>query len=236
VIRRRFKRTLLAAIGDDGVGPMWQRLSTDGRIALRLASAESRDLGHPGLADEHILLGVLRHATNSAAALLHDRGITLASARAALESVGATLPARSDPTTALHAIGIDLTDVRAHLDAAFGPDAVRAAERRVRRRPRWRGGHPQPSPLCRHLLTKRAFHYAIDRADRHGEGQLEPRHLLYGAVRDALDPTGTQLSRRSLTALTTLGFTAGRASPLRLILQAHGVDPQQLTAQLAAPA
>jgi hypothetical protein len=29
------------------------------------------------------------------------------------------------------------------------------AERRVRRRPRWRGGHPRPSPLCVHLLVLR---------------------------------------------------------------------------------
>lgn len=233
MIRRRITRRLLAAIGDDGVGPMWQRLSPDARAVLRLAGEESRDLGHPCLADEHILLAVLRHGRNPVADLLHDHGVSLASARAALRSVGATLASRPDPASALRAIGIDLAAIRAHLDASFGTDAVRAAERQVRRRSRWRGGHPQPRPLCRHLLTKRAFHLAVDRADEHGDPQVEPRHLLYGATRDALDPVGTHMSRRSRTTLIPLGLRPGEPSPLRLILEAHGIDPDRLTDQLA---
>jgi hypothetical protein len=60
---------------------------------------------------------------------------------------------------------------------------------------------PHPRPVCRHLLTRRAFHFAIDHADRLGDPQIEPPYLVYGAVRDALDPTSTQLSRRAVAAL-----------------------------------
>jgi hypothetical protein len=44
-------RLLLAAIGDDGVGQVWDRLSRDGRQVLRLAFVEARELGHPCLAE-----------------------------------------------------------------------------------------------------------------------------------------------------------------------------------------
>ena len=234
MIPRRLKRTLLAVIGDDGVGPMWARLDRNGLQVMRLAGEEARDLGHPGIADEHILLGVLRDGTSPAAAMLHAHGLDLTSARTALVTVGPTLPAHTNPATALRAVGIDITQVKERLEATFGLDAVRAAERRVRRRARWRGGNPGPSPLCAYLLAKRAFHFAIDHADLHGDPRIEPRHLLFGAVRDAMDPTGTHLSRRSRARLTALGFIYGRPNPLRLILQAHGINPEQLTVDLSA--
>lgn len=58
---------LLRAVGDDGVGAMWERLTPEGREVLRLAFVEARELGHPCLADEHVLLGLLRHSTSQAA-------------------------------------------------------------------------------------------------------------------------------------------------------------------------
>jgi hypothetical protein len=55
---------LRALIGDDGMGAMWDRLTPDGRQVLRLALAEARESGHPCIADEHVLLAVLRHGTS----------------------------------------------------------------------------------------------------------------------------------------------------------------------------
>ena len=237
MIPRRVTRAALAVVGDDGTGPMWQRLSPDGRQVLRLANLEARELGHPCIADEHLLLGILRHGTDPTAALLREHGLDLDAARAALLTVGPTLSPRADPTTALRGLGIDLDQVRHRLESTFGADAVRAAERRVRRRPRWRlrwrGGHPRPGPLCRYLLTKRAYHFAIDHADHRGDTRIEPHHLLYGALRDAQDPVGTQLSRRGRAGLTALGWTPGRPNPLHLLLGACGIDPAQLAAELA---
>jgi hypothetical protein len=233
VIPRRVKLTLLAVIGDDGTGSMWQRLSRDGLQVLAMASREAREFGHPCTADEHVLLGILRHGTSPAAALLRDQGLDLATARAALLEVGPSLGPRADPAGALRSVGIDVDQVRQRLEVTFGADAVRAAERRVRRRPWWRGGHPRPSPLCGYFLAKRAYQFAAEYADDRGDTQIEPHHLLYGALRDAQDPLGTQLSRRSRASLTTLGWTPGRPNPLRLLLQARGIDPAGLAADLA---
>jgi ATP-dependent Clp protease ATP-binding subunit ClpA len=234
VIPRRVKVKLLAVIGDDGTGSMWQRLSPDGLQVLRLAHLEARELGHPCTADEHVLLGILRHGTSPTAALLREQGLDLSTARAALLEVGPTLGSRADPTAALRSVGIDVEQVRQRLEATFGADAVRAAERRVRRRPWWRGGHPRPNPLCGYFLAKRAYQFAAEYADHRGDTQVGPHHLLYGVLRDAQDPLGTQLSRRSRTSLATLGWTPGRPNPLRLLLQARGIDPTQLAADLAA--
>jgi ATP-dependent Clp protease ATP-binding subunit ClpA len=229
---RRLTRLLRAAIGDDGTAKMWERLTPQGQEVIRLAYVEARELGHPCLADEHVVLGVLRHGTSQAAALLRAQGLDLPGARAELLRVGPTLGPRVDPAGALRGIGIDVEQVRQRLEATFGANAVRVAERRVRRRPRWRGGHARPNPLCVYLLAKRSLEFAARFADHQGESGIGPEHLLHGALRDARDPLGTQLSRRSRRELGTLGWTAGRPNPVRLMLEARDIDLSRLAAEL----
>jgi hypothetical protein len=148
---RRLSRLLAAAVGEDGTAGMWERLTPDGGEVIRLAYLEAGELGHPCLADEHVLLGLLRHDTGPAAARLHAAGLDLPTARAELLRVGPALGPLVDPAGALQTLGIEVDQVRRRLEATFGAPAVHAAERRVRRRPRWRGGHPRPSPLCVYL-------------------------------------------------------------------------------------
>jgi ATP-dependent Clp protease ATP-binding subunit ClpA len=229
-------RQLRAAIGDDGSGQLFGRLNQDGRQVLRFAFIEARELGHACIADEHILLGVLRHGTSQAATLLRAGGLDLVTARAELLRVGPTLGPAADSAGALRTLGVDVDEVRQHLEATFGSAALQAAERRVRRRPRWRGGHPRPDPLCVHLLSKRSFELAARFASRRGEAELGPDHLLFGVLQDALDPLGTQLSRRSRRQLAPLGFTPGRPNPVRLQLEARGIAIPDLAARLAAVA
>jgi ATP-dependent Clp protease ATP-binding subunit ClpA len=211
---------------------MWDRLTPDGREVLRLAYVEARELGHPCLADEHVLLGLLRHRTNRAAELLSSHGLELAAVRTELVRIGPTLGPRVDPAGALRSLGIDPEEVRRRLEATFGADAVEGAERRVRRRPRWRGGHPRPSALCAYLLAKRSFDIAARYADRRGDPAVGPEHLLYGVLRDARDPLGTDLGRRSRRELATLGWTGNRPNPLRVLLEARGISLTQLAGQL----
>jgi hypothetical protein len=231
---RRLIRLLRAAIGDDGTGAVWPRLTPDGQEVIRLAFAEARRLGHPWMADEHVLLGLLRHGNSPAAALLRARGLDLEAARDGLRRFGPALGPAASPAGALQAVGIDAGEIRQRLEASFGPDAVQAAERRVRRRPRWRGGHPRPDPLCVYILAKRALEIAARFAARRGDTGIGPQHLLYGVLCDARDPLGTQLSRRSRRQLAPLGFAPGRPNPVRLQLQAHGIDLSRLTADLYA--
>lgn len=233
-MRGRLSRLLRAAIGDDGTGGMWDRLTPDGRQVLRLAFVEAREHGHPCIADEHVLLGLLRHGTSPAATLLESRGLDLATARAELLRVGPTLGPAANAAWALRTLGIDIEEIRQRLESTFGTQALHAAERRVRRRPWWRGGHPRPSPLCVYLLAKRSFEFAAGFAARRGDAGIGPEHLLYGVLQDARDPLGTQLSRRSRRQLAPLGFAPGRANPVRLQLEALGIDLTQLAAELRA--
>ncbi len=229
---RRLTRLLRAAIGDDGTGPVWERLTPQGQQVMRFAFVEARELGHPCIADEHVLLGVLRHGSSGAAALLRTQGLDLLTARAELLRVGPTLGPLVDPAGALRGLGIDVEEVRERLETTFGASAVRAAERRVRRRPRWRGGHSRPNPLCVYLLAKRSLEFATRFADHQGDKGIGPEHLLYGVLHDAHDPLGTQLSRRSRRELGTLGWIAGLPNPVRLMLEAQDIDLSRLTAQL----
>jgi hypothetical protein len=137
---------------------------------------------------DRLLLGLLRHGGSPAAALLRARGLDLDSARADLRRAGPAFGPGASPAAALRTLGIDADEVRQRLEASFGSDALHAAERRVRRRPRWRGGHPRPSPLCVYLLAKRAMEFAARFAAHRGDAGIGPRHLLYGVLQDARDP------------------------------------------------
>lgn len=53
---------------------MWDRLAPDARAVLDRALAEADQLQHGYLGDEHILLGLLGHQPNAAAALA-DAGL-----------------------------------------------------------------------------------------------------------------------------------------------------------------
>jgi Clp amino terminal domain, pathogenicity island component len=213
---------------------MWNQRSADGRDVIRLAHVESSELGHRCLADEHLLLGVLRQATSPAAALLRRHGFDVVGTRRELLRLGPSLNPRLDPAAALRTLGVDVDEVRDRLDATFGPSRVDAAERRVRRRPRWRGGHPGASALCGYVLVKRSLEFAVRFAAVCGASELGPEHLLYGVLHDARDPLGTQLSRRSRRELAVLGWTPARPNPVRLLVETRGIELHQLTGELAA--
>ncbi|MFI6291253.1 Clp protease N-terminal domain-containing protein [Nonomuraea sp. NPDC050790] len=218
---------------------MWNRLSPEGAEVVRLAYVEARESGTAPwtssyIGDEHVLLAILRHGDGPAARLLAEHGLELADARERLRDIGPSLRPHVDGGQALRAFGVDPDALREQLRSAFGPAAVEAAERRVRRRPWWRGGHSRhPSPRT-FLLAKRAFDLAERLAIRQGATGIGPEHLLFGILGDALDPVGIQLSRRSRRQISRYGWRPGRPNPLRLLLEMHELDPRRLSAELCA--
>src|SRR5260370_21749671 len=131
---------------------MWDRLSPAAREVMRLGLAESEQLGHGYVGDEHVRLGLLREQTSRASSLLRGHGLDLASARAELQrlSEAGLMPrSRADDAGALRAVGIDVEAVRQRLVTAFGEQAVGAAVWRASRRPWWRRGGPRPPPVFR---------------------------------------------------------------------------------------
>ena len=205
---------------------MAQRPSSDNREILRLAEVERRRLGHPYLGDEHLLLGVLAHASNPGAAMLTDRGLDLSTARAQIARiVNASGSIVRDDADLLHDLGVDLAQMRRRLESTFGALAVHEAARQVRRRPWWRGPP---------YLIKRAQFIACTTAGKHGDTEISPEHLLYGVLRAARDPLGTGLGRRGRREATRLGLRIGTPNPVRILLTEHGIDLEQFGEDLLA--
>jgi hypothetical protein len=216
---------------------MWDRLSPEAREVMKLALAESEQLGHGYIGDEHVLLGLLREQASQASSLLRGHGLDLASARAELQRLSAAglMPrSRADDAGALRAVGIDVEAVRQRLVTVFGAEAVGAAVWRASRRPWWHGGGRRRTPLCGPpFFAKRAVYLASSYAESRKAAAVTPEHLLYGVLRDLEDPFGAQLGRRGRKHLTQLGWTVGPINPASALLQAHDVDTNRLRSQLA---
>jgi ATP-dependent Clp protease ATP-binding subunit ClpA len=215
---------------------MWDRLTPAARRVMNRGLEESELLGQRYVGDEHVLLGLLGEQAGEATSLLRAHGLDLAGARAELRRLvasGQTPWSRTDDVDALRAVGIDVENVRRQLVAAFGPQAVGAAVGRASRRPWWRGGGRRRTPLCGPaLFAKHALQLAAERAEASGQAGVTPEHLLYGVLRDLDDPYGAELSRRGRRHLVQLGWTIGTVNPAATLLQAHGIDPAGLRAEL----
>jgi len=215
---------------------MWDRLSPEAREVMSLALAESEQLGHGYLGDEHVLLGLLRGQASRASSLLRGHGLDLASARAELQRLSAAglMPrSRADDAGALRAVGIDVEAVRQRLVTAFGAEAVGAAVWRASRRPWWRGGGRRRTPLCGPpFFAKRAMYLASCYAESRAAAAVMPEHLLYGVLRDLDDPYGARLGRRGRKHLAQLGWAIGPVNPAGALLQAHDIDPVRLRSEL----
>jgi hypothetical protein len=215
---------------------MWDWLSAEAREVMRLALAQSEQLGHGYVGDEHVLLGLLAGQASPASSLLRGHGLDLASARAELRRLSAAgLMPRSHAADAgaLRAVGIDVEAVRQRLVAAFGEQAVGAAVWRASRRPWWRGGGRRRTPLRGPpFFAKRAIHLARCYAQSRGATAVTPEHLLHGVLADLEDSYGSQLGRRGRKHLAQLGWTLGPVDPAGALLQAHDIDPVRLRSEL----
>lgn len=132
---------------------MFDRFTADDRVVMVFATQEARDLGHRGLGNDHLILGMLGNARSPLFALLGEQGLTLAAAREQVreyhsehaddldDADAATAADRYEADReALASIGIDLDKVRAAVGDRFGEDLSEAwGERSRRGRGRARG-------------------------------------------------------------------------------------------------
>lgn len=126
------------------------RFNTDDRVVMMFATQEARDLGHRGLGNDHLILGMLGNARSPLFTLLGEQGLTLDAAREAVreyhaghtedldDAEAATAADRYEADReALASIGIDLDKVRAAVGDRFGEDLSDSwGERRGRGRGR----------------------------------------------------------------------------------------------------
>lgn len=85
------------------------------------------------------------------------------------------------------------------------------------------------------MLYKRALEIAAQLALRQREALVSPGRLLYGVLADARDPLGTGISRRSRkNVFARTGLPDGGPHPVRLLLDAGGIDIEELIAATQA--
>ncbi|MGH3735403.1 MAG: Clp protease N-terminal domain-containing protein [Micromonosporaceae bacterium] len=184
-----------------------------------MALDEARELGHPCMADEHVLLGVIGHGASRAATLLRACGLDLATARAELLQVAPTLGPAADPAGALRSIGVDVEQVRRRLEATFGPGRA--------------GGVGTLGP------TRCASTFWPSARSRSPLGSPMAEAIpVSGLTNCSTGCSGTPSTRwhpaqpAQPSRTGPFGFTVGRPNPVRLQLEARGIGLPQLAAQL----
>ncbi|GHJ46778.1 hypothetical protein Cs7R123_41200 [Catellatospora sp. TT07R-123] len=163
---------------------MLERFTTAARSTVLAARAEARQLGHPQIGTEHLLLAMLHPDAGTAYDVLSAAGLDHARVTAAVTRlVGTVQPFGPADTAALEAIGIDLEAVRARLEETFGPGALDPAPpppRRGlfgRRRAEPRTGRFGPR-------AKVVLELALREALRLRHNHIGTEHLLLGIIRE----------------------------------------------------
>jgi ATP-dependent Clp protease ATP-binding subunit ClpA len=206
------------------------RLTKPAQMASYLMQQEAERLQHRYLGPEHLLLGLLHQTDSPAARLLHAHGLDLEGARAEAERLIAqgVLPGpRSSDAEVLATVGIDLEAVRDRLIETFGAEACYYAAQRVALQPRsaapWAGTEMFNTPT----LDQRALVFAAREADARGQ-EIGPEHLLFGLLRDASDPAGTDLHPNERREHAYLGLPVRGPHPVRLLVEARGTTVEAL--------
>jgi ATP-dependent Clp protease ATP-binding subunit ClpA len=200
-------------------------------IVPELGRREAERLHQYYIGPEHLLLGLLVGADNSAARLLHAHGLDVETVRAEVDRLVAQgrLPGpRPSDAELLATLGIDLEAVHRRLEEAFGHQAFHDAAQRVRHRARQPVAHTPMggTPLaCRRVLVM-AAREAMARHDQ----WVGPLHLLLGLLRDAEDPLGTDLYPEERRRNAYLGLPTSGPHPVRLLVEARGLTLEALKA------
>jgi ATP-dependent Clp protease ATP-binding subunit ClpA len=155
---------------------MFERFTTGARQVVQSADHEARRLQHGHIGTEHLLLALLR-ADGAGGAVLLRAGLHPDRVDAEIRRhVGAPDdPFDQAAEAALESIGIDLRQIRARLEEAFGPDALSPLARR-----RCRSGGPRPfTPRAKKVLE-----LGLQEARQLGSAHIGPEHLVLGILRE----------------------------------------------------
>ncbi|HEX4018938.1 MAG TPA: Clp protease N-terminal domain-containing protein [Frankiaceae bacterium] len=147
---------------------MFERFTTPARESVQRAQEEARELRHPSLGTEHLLLGVAR-VDGPAAQALASHGLTAS----LLRSRVLVLTEDGLDPDALATVGIDLEQVRQATEAHLGPGALN------KQRPPVKSGH---LPLTKH--AKKALELSLREALHLKSGEIGTGHLLLGLLRE----------------------------------------------------
>jgi ATP-dependent Clp protease ATP-binding subunit ClpA len=170
---------------------MFERFTHAARDAVIRAQAESRELHHPLIGTEHLLLALLRgdeqRGSGHLARLLAPQGVTADTVHDEIvRRVGRGASAVRDTAAddaALRAIGIDINAVRRAIEDSFGPGALDLPPAAA---PKRRGllrrvlPHHQPFSAKAKKSIELSLREALDLRHR----ELTEEHLLLGILRE----------------------------------------------------
>jgi ATP-dependent Clp protease ATP-binding subunit ClpA len=163
---------------------MLERFTVQARETVLRARQERRQLRHPHIGTEHLLLAMLSEDAGLAYAVLREAGVDAETVRAQVRRLVGTAPAGlgEGDTAALRTIGIDLDAVLARIEESFGPDAL---------------DPPPPAQPARGLLGRRrrlggwlsprarkVLELSLREALRLKHNYIGTEHILLGLVRE----------------------------------------------------
>jgi hypothetical protein len=206
---------------------------------LDLAREEADWFGHRYLGPEHVVLGLLRDGGSEASRVLGAHGVDLAAAREALGRLvdrGVVPGPRPSDAEVLGALGIDLDAIRRTTEQSFGGQAVAWAVREATRARRRGVGRVPRTPLRDPpMLISQVLVHAGEQARALGIGVIGPELLLLGVVQDIRTPWPRCMNNRWRRQLyASVGLPKGYRGVAGPLLQAFGVDPDQLERALLA--
>jgi ATP-dependent Clp protease ATP-binding subunit ClpA len=165
---------------------MFERFTAQARQVVVQAQQEARQLRHPSIGTEHLLLALLDAGSGGASVLLREAGVTRERVLADIRRfVGPASDVLGEgDAAALETIGIDLDAVRAKVEETFGPGAWQLSEleqptpRRgfLRRR---KGGHVPFS-----VRAKKVLQLSLREAIALKHNFIGSEHILLGLLRE----------------------------------------------------
>ena len=172
---------------------MFERFTAAARGVVVGAQQEARELHHPMIGTEHVLLALITDPQTPVARLMAAHGIDPETVRAEVRRhVGEPEPdlsftdADAEDAAALLAIGIDLNAVRAAIEENFGAGSLRLPKQAPKRRGLFGrfyapsgGAHLRFSPR-----NKKVLELSLREALRLRHNFIAPEHILLGLLRE----------------------------------------------------
>ncbi|GAA2705106.1 Clp protease N-terminal domain-containing protein [Actinoplanes palleronii] len=170
---------------------MFERFTQSARAVVIDAQVQARDLGHPVIGTEHVLLALLT-AESGAADVLRAAGVDRAGVRDAVvahtgdrgDEAAAVADRDAEDAAALRAIGIDLAAVRAAIEENFGAGALNLPRPAPKKRGIFGKFYASSGHLPFSRRNKKVLELALREALRLGHKFIAPEHLMLGMIRE----------------------------------------------------
>jgi ATP-dependent Clp protease ATP-binding subunit ClpA len=171
---------------------MFERFTREAREVVVGAQEAARRLAHRRIGTEHLLLSLLANGGGTAG-VMNDHAVTTQTVETAIARHLGNAPGMLGPAdaAALKVIGIDLDQVRAHLEANFGPEpfarpAAPQPRRRfgLRRSQRDDEGPPPTGHIPFSPRAKKVLELSLREALRLKHREIRSEHILLGLIRE----------------------------------------------------